>query len=252
MPFDQRIIFGLNVLLIISIVAAWAYFLALRNIATTEEMTMRRDPVRPATAVAMPATAEPDDTAVALQTKAKALRGDIRTLRRESDQLLEQLHQHAEEIRKSIEEYESSHPRPPLPERITLGELAVLQEERPLEYQMVEERLLRDAIQRIRARQVVFEALENSSLADRQLDEISEYFDALDAFDAHVSVRDYTREEFERINKNPHWQKLDELIQQTLPSTRVLFSHANLSKAIMGYVPGPFIFLHDDFQQLHW
>ena len=191
---QNRAIFCLNLLLCAGIAAVWALTPAWRRRPAESAV--------PSEVVPVAVSARADEAKLPLRPavgEAQALRGEIREVRAEANAELEQIREHSREKRErwqgvlpaeaqilSFDEFQEACPEgmsPELYEQLKQSLLSGIEE---------------DAKNRAKARQVILDALAESSATDEEYRQVQEWFAQLDEFDANVTLRDYTEEEFPR------------------------------------------------------
>ena len=210
---QKRIIFWVNVALCAGIVAVWATSLARRAALIVPEAVV----VQPKKTYM--AVARPDDSVTEMipkQSATQELRGEIHAVRREADEELAKIHEKEAERREreALRSHSNSETR-----RLEIHSIAEFDEhveELPQwivdhELDFFTKRLTEGAQKRIQARQVVLDALAESSVSDEEYRQVQEFFAQMDEFDSRLELRDYAAEEY--FNRfDPEILRLQEII----------------------------------------
>ena len=199
---DSRNIFMLNILLCVAIVAVLAVALARRQappvqVPPTEQAAI--SDVHPAV-IPKSSVEDWDDTAT-LDAEIAALRDEIAELREKiAEEDSKRLAAEAEMSQKANAAMQLVNQRRQAastsPVRLTLEELLARQTEFPQAYENVSKQIRLEAEERILARQIIREHLDETTLTDEQLGKVHTFLDKLDAFDRKLSIQNYHPDDF--------------------------------------------------------
>ncbi|MBQ4480849.1 MAG: hypothetical protein II943_09440 [Victivallales bacterium] len=198
----SRNIFVLNLLLCVAIVAVVAVALARRHappvqVPPTEQAAI--SDVHPAV-IPKSSVEDWDDTAT-LDAEIAALRDEIAELREmiaeeDSKRLAAEaeLNQKISSVMQMANQRRQADSTPPV--RLTLEELLERQTEFPRAYENVSKQIRLEAEERILARQIIREHLDETTLTEEQLGKVHTFLDQLDIFDCKLSIQNYHPEDF--------------------------------------------------------
>ena len=254
MRMQNRAIFCLNLLLCAGIAAVWALTPAWRRRPATAATSVKLPEAAPVAAV--PAEAQAPHS---MDGEAQALKGEIKSLRAEANAELGQIVDRQAQGHSLIFAAPLKMPGEPL--NISLDDA---REKCPegmpqLIYDKIVEslvsRLQESAAKRIQARQVILDALAESSATDEEYRRVRDWFAQLDEFDANVTLRDYTEEEFPRRHPyenmelcNILWRLWDD--QNTGKSQKRKLSLNELLSLFTSDSLGDFVLLPEDAEKL--
>ena len=112
----------------------------------------------------------------------------------------------------------------------------------------IKESMLSQAEHRLEARDIILDALAESSVTDEEFQEVEEFFGQLDDFDLGLEMRDYSLEDIPvRLKQDGHiWNLLARAIENQQPE----LTWREVNSAILEDGLGEFVFTRDDFRQI--
>ena len=199
---ESRNIFILNILLCVAIVAVLAVALARRQTRPTPSLSTERSNISEARPAVTPKPSVDDgDGTAAMDAEIATLRDEIAELREmiaeeDSKRLAAEaeLNQKISSVMQMANQRRQADSTPPV--RLTLEELLERQTEFPRAYENVSKQIRLEAEERILARQIIREHLDETTLTEEQLGKVRTFLDQLDAFDRKLSIQNYHPEDF--------------------------------------------------------
>ena len=199
---ESRNIFVLNLLLCVAIVVVLAVALARRQTRPTPSLSTERSNISEARPAVTPKPSVDDgDGTAAMDAEIATLRDEIAELREmiaeeDSKRLAAEaeLNQKISSVMQMANQRRQADSTPPV--RLTLEELLERQTEFPRAYENVSKQIRLDAEERILARQIIREHLDETTLTEEQLGKVHTFLDQLDIFDCKLSIQNYHPEDF--------------------------------------------------------
>ena len=199
---ESRNIFVLNLLLCVAIVVVLAVALARRQTRPTPSLSTERSNISEARPAVTPKPSVDDgDGTAAMDAEIATLRDEIAELREmiaeeDSKRLAAEaeLNQKISSVMQMANQRRQADSTPPV--RLTLEELLERQTEFPRAYENVSKQIRLEAEERILARQIIREHLDETTLTEEQLGKVHTFLDQLDIFDCKLSIQNYHPEDF--------------------------------------------------------
>lgn len=201
---ESRNIFVLNLLLCVAIVVVLAVALARRQSWTPSQQLLENTATPEALPdiTLIPSSSEPEYGAAAMDVETAALRDEIAELKAkiaEEDsrrkEFEESNQQKFQEFMAKARKLQTAQMDSSPPISLTFDEMVEQRDKYPAIYEIIAEKILLDAQERIEARQVIRDRLSEAELDDQQRLKVLEYLDELDEFDRNLSIQNFHSKE---------------------------------------------------------